>query len=61
MLRHDDADTRFAGEGVEHRDDACASCGVQVGQGLVDQEQGRMLHHRGGDGYERCLTRREGD
>jgi hypothetical protein len=60
VLRHDDADTGFAGEGVEHGDDACACCGVEVGQGLIHQEQGRMVHHCGGDGDERCLTRREG-
>ena len=52
--------TPLAGEGVEHGDDVSAGCGVKVRQWLVNQEQGRMLHHRGGDGHERCLTRREG-
>ncbi len=60
VLRHDDADAVVAGEGVENSDDVSACCGVKVGQWLVNQEQGRMLHHRGGDGYERRLTRREG-
>jgi hypothetical protein len=60
VLRHDDADTGVAGEGVEHADDACAGCGVEVGEGLIHQQQGRMVHHCGGDGDERCLTRREG-
>ncbi|MCY1238945.1 hypothetical protein D9M72_517060 [compost metagenome] len=57
MLRHDDADTGVAGEGVEHGDDVSACCGVKVGQGLINQEQGRLLHHRSGDGYERRLAR----
>ena len=60
VLCHDDADARVAGEGVEHGDDVSACCGVKVGQGLVHQEQGRLLHHGGGNGYERCLTGREG-
>ena len=60
VLRHDDADTCLAGEGVEDGDDASACCGVQVGQGLVHQEQRRLVHHRGGDGHQGCLTRREG-
>jgi hypothetical protein len=59
VLGHDDADTRVAGEGVEYGDDPSACCGVEVGQGLVNEEQDRMVHHGGGDGDERCLTRRE--
>ncbi len=60
VLRHDDADTGVAGQGVEDGDDAGSRRRIKVGQGLVHQEQRGLLHHGGGDGHERCLTGGEG-
>ncbi|BCW50471.1 hypothetical protein StoSoilB13_28130 (plasmid) [Arthrobacter sp. StoSoilB13] len=48
------------GEGVEYGYDAGAGRGVEVSKRLVNQEQGRALHHGGGDCHKRCFAGREG-